>query len=266
MQPYNPNKLVQLLKLATVAIIIFVLAFSVYEIVSSRRFHVVGTNPDISNVATVSPFLKIKFNKPLAGKNISVTSSYSIIKSYSVQDKTLVINLSVPMTAGYSYYVKINSISDAKGDKIVNKVFSFVPKTVVAQDLPADQQQALLQAQDRRSRTQSNVAFNGLDALTNYGVGSDQVANLEQYLFGFAPKAYTITVDAASIAPVPHNRNSASTSDTINFNIHIDSTPYQARIDYSNLGSDIRLYLYNPGNGTPAFDSNKLLVGNPGSN
>lgn len=265
MQPYSPNKLIRSLKLAVLAIIIFVLAFSVYEIVSSRRFHVIGTTPDINNVATVSPFLKIKFNKPLSGKNISITSSYSIIKSYSVQDKTLIINLSVPMTAGYSYYVKVDSIADAKGDKIVNKVFLFVPKIVNSQDLPADQQQALLQAQDRHSKTQSNVAFNGFGTLTNFGVGSDQVASLEQYFFSFAPKAYTVTVDTGSVAPVPHDRNSASTSDTINFNVRIDSTPYQARIDYSNLDSGIRLYLYAPGDGTPAFDSNKSLVGNPGS-
>ncbi|HSW85256.1 MAG TPA: Ig-like domain-containing protein [Candidatus Saccharimonadales bacterium] len=248
--------LTQLIKPIVFIALVLLAVFLAFEFITSRHFHVVGTNPKTNKVATVSPFIKIKFNKPLSKKGVSINSSYSIIKSYNIQDKTLVITLKTPMTQGYNYFIRIKSIADLDGDTIVNQVFSFTPKYISPQDLPKDQQRALLQLQTNHPKSQGDVQYVGFSDLTNYGVASDQVANIEQFAYTFAPHAHTISIDPSSIMPVPHNRNSSSTSDTVNFLMDVDSTAYKAKIVYSNLNSEVRLYLFDSNTGGQVFDSN----------
>jgi len=237
---------------------VLVVAFVAYQVVRSQRFHVVSTYPSTSNVATVSPFLKINFNKTLSRRGLSIASSYSVAKSYKIEGKVLVVTLKSPMTADYSYYIKINNISDIYGHKINNEVFSFVPKFMSSQDLPKDQQQALLQAQAQVPKSKSNVVFNGTGVLINNGVTATQLDELEQEFFSFDPNEKVVSVVSNSVVQVPHDRNSASTLDTINFSVQIDSKSYGARIDYSLLYDTIRLYLYNPQTNALVFDSNTL--------
>lgn len=142
MQPHI-RSIRKLLVILSVLIVVFLL----YQAVRSQQFHVVNTNPSISNVATASPFFKVNFNKTLSKNDVSVVSSYSIISSYEVQGKTLIINLNTPLTTKRTYYIKINSISDTNRHKISSKAFVFVPKDVPSKDLPADQGQAILRKQ-----------------------------------------------------------------------------------------------------------------------
>ncbi len=234
------------------------LIFIGYQFYLSRNFRVVSTSPKTNNVAAVSPFLKINFNRQLSSKGLSVSSSYSVVKSYEVEGKTLLVNLASPMTAGYKYSVRINYIADTKGETLTAKNLTFTPKNIPWQKLSKDQQAALLQAQSKRPKL-ATATFKGMNDLVDLGVNSGQIAALQNYLLNFAPKATIFTVDKNSIVAVPHNRNSASTMDTINFNINIGSQAYKARLDYSYLSNSARLYLYDS-TGAQVFDSSTLPV------
>ncbi len=231
------------------------LVFLGYQFYLSRHFRVVSTNPSTKNVATISPFLKINYNRQLSSKGLSVTSSYSVVKSYEVQGKTLVVNLKTPMTASYQYYVKVNSISDNNGEKLVGRVFVFTPKKILSKNLPEDQKQALLKTQSQRPRSKNSIVFTGLSSILNIGVSATQVNNLQQFFFDFAPQANTISI--TNVAPVPHNRNSSSTSNTVNFTAQLNGKTYQARLEYSGLTDYSRLYLTDS-SGAQVFDSNTV--------
>jgi hypothetical protein len=252
MEPSENGNYVRLLRALLGLVVIFVVLFAAYQFYLSRHFRVVSTSPKISNIAAVSPYLKINFNRQLSSKGLSVSSSYSVIKSYKVQGKTLLVNLKSPMTAGYEYSIKVKSISDTKGEKITNKAFLFTPKNIAYQKLSKDQKAALLQAQANRPPSVSDITFSDIGALVSDGVTNNQATSLRQDFFNFVPKANKVTV--TNVVPVPHNRNSSSTNDTINFNVKIDAKTYTARIDYSHLNDYIRLYLYDP-TGAQVFDS-----------
>lgn len=243
------------IRLVTGAIGCVLVVLLVYGLFQLRHFRVVSTNPGQDSVAAVSPFFKISFNKQLAAKNLSVSSSYSVVTSYSVHGKTLTAELNSPMTAGYKYIITINSISDTGGDTIKNKVFVFTPKDVAWQNLPQDQQQALLQAQAKRTKTVYDIDFVGTDALTNVGVTGTQLGVIEQEFFNFNQSVNTVSIDQGSVAPEHHDPNSSSTTESVDFTVRVGSTNYKATINYTNLGNDARLQLYNSKTGAPVFDS-----------
>ncbi len=252
----------KLIRPAIVCVVAITLLFIGYQIYLSRHFRVVNTNPKTGNVATVSPFLKINFNRQLSSKDLSVTSSYSVISSYKVEGKTLVVNLKVPMTAGYEYYIKINHIDDVKGDVITNRMLRFAPKKISSKDLPEDQKQALLKTQSNRPRSKNSIVFTGANTLLDYGLSSSQLNNLEQYFFDFAPRAKTVSI--TQVTPVPHNPNASSTNDSMNFKARVDSSSYNANMVYSNLNDYLRLVLSNPKNGSTTYDSSAVKGGKEG--
>jgi hypothetical protein len=95
---------------------------------------------------------------------------------------------------------------------------------------------------DNYGRNPDAPIFLGTSNLLDYGVGSDQEQDLQfaifQYFNGNKQKVKEVSVVVDSIAPVPHDRNSASTTETINFDIVVDrKTKYKVRMDYFDLSS-----------------------------
>lgn len=253
MNPPEQNYQQWLKPLAIICGVLLVL-LGAYQIYLASHFRVSGTDPKMNHVAAVSPYIKIKFNRELSSKKISVTSSYSVVKSYHVEGKNLVVDLKSPMTADYKYWIKINYIADQKGDVLRDKTFNFTPKNIPFDELSEDQQQALLAVQRKRPPSANDIAFSGIDTLVNGGLTADQAEIIQRDFFNFAPKAKTVTIDKSSIVETPHNRNSASTFDTTTFTVKVGSQTYSAKIEYSYLG-DVRLYLYD-NTGALVFDSN----------
>jgi hypothetical protein len=242
----------------TPLLIIVLLVLAVYFVFVNSKFHITGTNPKTSSVATISPFMKVNFNKQLSKSDLNVSSSPAIIRSYDVEGKTLVINLGTPLLAGKVYTISIGRIRDIKNNVITNKNLVFVPKVIPAQDLPKDQADAILKQQASHPKSRNDISFTGTDSLVKYGVSLTQVDDLKQAVFQFAPKTRTAAIDASSVKPVPHNPNSSAKFDTINFSIKLDSAAYAARIEYSDL-TVLRLYLSDAG-GKIVFDSGNVSL------
>jgi hypothetical protein len=219
----------------------------------SSKFHIVSTNPDTGNVASVSPFFKVNFNKRLLDKGYSVTSNPSITETPTVNGKTLTMDLDGPLDTNQTYTITINNISDTSGNVLSSKTFTFTPKNIASQDLPKDQAQRLLKQQAARTPSKTNVAFSGMDGFLDAGLSSTQLNNLEEAIYRYKTTEHTVTVDPNSIQPGPHNPNT-STSFTLNFNIAIDSTPYKAAVVYSDLDS-IDLHLFNPQSNVEVYNS-----------
>ena len=212
-----------LLKRLLLGLAIIALALIGYQIYLNSHFRLVSTSPKTSGVSTDSPFLKVNFNRQLTSSGLSVSSKPNIIKSVSTSGKVLTIYLNYPLNSTTTYSLYLNDVSDIRGDTIRGKTLSFKPKYVPYSALSADQKMAQLQNQTSRTPSKDNISFSGLDSLTNYGITSGQLADLQQAVFLYSKSAKSAIIDTKSISPIPHDPTSASRSDSINFNISIDS-------------------------------------------
>jgi len=258
MRFYRQTSFSRQIILTTVVLGLILFGLVAYQLHNLQGFRVTSTNPAINNVATVSPFFDVIFNKRLASSNLSVYPNSPFIKSLKISNEELNISLVGPLNIGQTYTITIVSIYDYRGDHIVNKKISFVPKNIPTYSLPIDQQQLLLLQQIPQTPSKANITFLGTDALENYGVTAAQINNLEQALFNYKQLAQTVSIDTSSIAVTPHNPTSSNNSSIINFNVSIDGNSLKARIDYSQI-TNLRLYLYDIQNGNLLFDSGTII-------
>ena len=63
------------LKQLSAILLVLALIIICWAIYNSRTFHIVSTSPSRNNVATVSPYFKINFNKRLSTKNINISEN-----------------------------------------------------------------------------------------------------------------------------------------------------------------------------------------------
>lgn len=88
----------------------------------------------------------------------------------------------------------------------------------------------------------------GFSSLLDIGVSSDQLGDYKfavyQFLKSNNQKADEVSIAVDTVVPVPHDRDSASTVDSVNFNIVVDrKTTYKVKMDYFDLSSiDLRIY------------------------
>jgi len=153
---YNPpnNILKKILSLAIVPAILLG-GFLVYR---GMQFRIVSTNPNTNSVSQLAPFLKVNFSKQLDGKPVSLDVNAPIVQSYTVSGKTLTINF-LPLSVGQSYTITIKSVTAVGGKTLQNKVLRFTAKDIVFNDLPKDQQKAILDNQDKLHKASSDPIF-----------------------------------------------------------------------------------------------------------
>ncbi|MET0779327.1 MAG: hypothetical protein ABWY71_00680, partial [Candidatus Saccharimonadales bacterium] len=109
---------------------------------------------------------------------------------------------------------------------------------------------------------ETELTYAGLDGIMQYGLSGSQLSTLKFEFARFAARADMKNfkgVTASNIVVADHDRNSASTTDTMTFRATInDTVPFDAKIEYSGLMS-VRLYLTNPQTGAAVFDSASIL-------
>jgi hypothetical protein len=128
----------------TVAAVIIVSLLGT-QVIRNLHFRISGTEPNVKKVSTISPFLKVSFNRTLSKTGLDVIGNpATLVKSYAVSGKILTINLGTPLQSGRTYSITINRIQSADGEKITNQQFVFKPSYIESTKLSADQQRALL--------------------------------------------------------------------------------------------------------------------------
>jgi hypothetical protein len=215
--------------------ILLVLALIIicWAIYNSRTFHIVSTSPSRNNVATVSPYFKINFNKRLSTKNINISENPQL-GSYVINGKTITINIDNVMNQNKTYTITIGYISDTSGQVIKNSTISFTPVYQPPNDLSQSQTNTMLKNQDKAAVNQPPT-FDGTDALINNGLTTQQVQLFENTVIGFM-KADNISSGGIIINQSSVNPGAISNGIfTLNFNFSIGVTNYSASMKYSSL-------------------------------
>ncbi|HUD06380.1 MAG TPA: Ig-like domain-containing protein [Candidatus Saccharimonadales bacterium] len=245
--------------------IVFVLAavlvvfWVIWLIYYASTFHVVSTNPGMSNVATDSSSIKISFNRPISSSNLIVVSNPSIVTSTKVSYKALVLSLSYPLNQSTRYTLTVVSVTDNLGKQLKNLVFTFTPKYVPYANLPVSQQKTIFQQPPTASDQPPD--FGDTSGLINQGLSTQQVQDYEQGVTAFAQttniKLSSAIINQSSITTGPINPDGIF---VINFSVSINETVYNASFQYSGLNSG-ELFLHNTSSGSQVFDSGILSVG-----
>jgi hypothetical protein len=89
----------------------------------------------------------------------------------------------------------------------------------------------------------SDINFNNFDALTNVGVTSGEINQLQLALFQKFNRASGIEILNKGLVVAPHDRYSASTDGSVSFSMLVDNKHFSAKLDYSVLIDNIHLVL-----------------------
>jgi hypothetical protein len=112
-------------------------------------------------------------------------------------------------------------------------------------------------------KTSSFPGFSGFDTLVDDGVTDDQLTGLKyafsRYTNNLPTKVRQVAIDKSTIVAVPRDRNSTSLINIIRFSVNLDTTPYDAEVDYSSL-SPVQLKLFDPASGATIFDSGVIDI------
>ncbi len=238
-----------------VAVILVIIGWAIYY---NQTFHIVSTNPSEGDVATVSPYFKINFNKNLSTKNINISENPQLGR-YKINGKTLTINIENIMSQNNTYTITIGYISDTSNQAIKNSTISFKPIYQLPNDLSQSQTNQILQNQTKADIEQPPT-FDGTDALINNGLTTQQVQVFENTVMGFM-KANNISsggiiINQSSVNPGAISGNGTF---TLNFNFSIGTTNYSALMEYGGLDT-AQVTIYNS-SGTQLYQTGSISSG-----
>jgi len=154
MQPAT-NLLAKYKGLLILALLLLV-GWGAWLLYQSMHFRIVGTDPATNKVSVIAPYLKIHFNRELTESGLNVSAEPNIIESYKVSGKTIDILLTQNLEADKEYTVTIASVTSTNGETLTNQVLRFTAKDIPFEDLPEEQQKAVVNAQSRFTEVQSD--------------------------------------------------------------------------------------------------------------
>ena len=165
---YGDDKKHRQIKLALYGLVIITLLLIIFGFIKAQKFHVVSTNPPVNAVSSVAPFFKINFNKTLIASSVKISSYPNVIGSYTVDGKTIDVSL-LSLNLAVPYRINVVYAESTNHAVIKNQVFYFVTKDISANDLPKDQQQAILKNQQVYPTVESDPIIKDLPHATlNY--------------------------------------------------------------------------------------------------
>jgi len=248
------------------AIIILVLIFLILLFAGlsffnrNSGFRVVSTDPKLSSMPNVAPYMNVVFSEKLSSENIEISSDPSITQSHSVKDKTLKINFKKDkLHVDEKYTVTIKSIKNTSGKSITNKDLTFTAKDVDFDSLSSEMQTAIIKSQDQFPYTANSYQFEGIETLDEYGLTQDTTAGLRQAVFNYGQSIkkqidhaalYSNSVTTTIVDP---NQNIAA----INFTLDINDQTFSAQLNHWNL-SKVRLYLRDTKTDAVVYDSGDI--------
>lgn len=193
----------------------------------------VGTSPNLNSVATLSPYIKIKFNHGLSKRNISIAANNTLLygQKYYVNDKTLIILLNEPLVANRQYSITINNIVDDHGQQIKNDTLSFMPKNLKSGQLSKNAQEELI-ARNESNKLYDNPILKHLPYFSvNFNLSADFKSNLSNS--SKLTLIAQLTIPTAYVGSLRLNYINQEKQQVINYIASLGLNPNNYTINYS---------------------------------
>jgi hypothetical protein len=246
------------------ALLILVLGFLIKQ---SATFHLVRTVP--ANGSQPNQYTEISFNfsRPLApskGTANQITITPSVAGRSSIKGSQITFIPIAAYNTNTKYTATLSGISGSKGEKLPDISITFSPLFVDYSDLPKEVRDRLVTQTDVNDSAKAPysaaiIAISNSNQLLNYGMTSDQLANLQKAFYKYfgTIHQHIRSVELTNLKKTPHDPQSASRTNTISFSVSWSgSNTYSAKVDYTGLTAS-RLYIYGSG-GSVVFDSGDI--------
>lgn len=135
--------LVRRMRLVIAFLIVGILVLGAFIIYRAVAFRVTGTDPGTNAVATVSPFFKISFNKPLSESVAVSFYPQNFPTSYKISGSSVIVTFGKQLQEGATYNLRLTHIVDTAGTRLSDKVFVFQAQSLSSSSLSTAQQKAL---------------------------------------------------------------------------------------------------------------------------
>ena len=156
-------------KKVVIVVLLLGFIFTAYEIYIASTFHIIKTDPSVSNISVISPYFDVHFSKNLS-KDIKVQIIPSNASSSTViSGKNIKINLISPLLSSQSYKITITNIYSLNGDHLGDKVFNFKPVSILNTKLSKEQTKVIT---NQQSAYKDASYANGLSVILPF-IGPD---------------------------------------------------------------------------------------------
>jgi hypothetical protein len=256
MQPRN-----QQIRLLAVLVMVLILVWGGFSLYNSLTFHVVKTDPSLGAVSKYSPFIKVYFNKTLNPASLKVSDLGGILSSSSVNGKVVTLKFARDLTVNKKYSVSIDHVRATSGDTITNYAINFTAQNISVDKLSKDQQKFIIANQDKIPYSVYAVTYTNFSALTDQGVSSGQLQNIETALFNYSESIHkqfwTMVLNQNSLNIVfqdPTARDAADLASSATFTVSMGGQNYTVRTEYTGLDDNTYTRIYDA-SGTQVFDN-----------
>lgn len=224
------------LRLLIGLVVVMVVVFVVLAIVGHHKgstFAVTHTTPTVLGVTTQTPSMTVYFNEPLAAGSASVSSTPTIVTGSSISGNSLKLTFAAKtLVTSKTYFVTIKSISSTTKQQLTNTQISFKP-------------------------TLAMPTFTGEDALTNIGLTTTQINDINTDVAQFNPYAQTATIDTTSIKHYQVNPSDPWTPWAVGFSMNLDGTNYTVQGAFYDT-QDIQVKITDPSTGSQVYTAGSL--------
>lgn len=188
-------QLIKRVRLFLILLLFLAILWVVLSIHRSLSFRVSGTDPSVTSVATISPFFKIEFNKPLA-RTVSVTIyPQNLPASYEIKGSVVTVTFNKQLQEGQTYSVRLANIADQAGSHLPNKTFSFQAQSISPSALSASQQKVLEANQAKYNAIQND----GLVQLLPFSGGGNEFQ--VSYTINYSAKTPQLVIVVTASSP-----------------------------------------------------------------
>jgi hypothetical protein len=221
-------------------------------------FHITKTDPPLSAVSQLSPYLRVSFNQSLDAKSLRLDDPSHIISNTSIENSAITMSFDENLILGKTYEITIKQITSNSGKVIKNRVLRFTAKDIPSTKLSSAQQKALVSRQDQYPYTVDYINFVGFDALTDNGLSADQLQAVKRSLYSYSVLAkqeyWTMTLVSSSLQIHLHDSQSDSTVDSQSFVLQVNKTTLHITVNYDIIDDSAQTQIFND-SGTLVYDS-----------
>ncbi len=144
-------------KIIYVLLAALVMAAVGFTVVKHSTFRITEISPDLSSVATATPYIDIHFNRPIKKDGIKLSSRPDILESHQVINSTTLRITLTGLTDKEEYLLVLEKVESEKNERITNKQFTFKAKFTSFSDLTQKQQEQALKNQDRPAAPKDKI-------------------------------------------------------------------------------------------------------------
>jgi len=163
--------------LISLVLLVFV-SFATFQFIRNLGFRQVSISPSLNEVSVIGPYIKINFNKDLAG-DISVESDDPVLFGHSVDKNILTIELQ-SMVLKKQYAIHISNIKSASGDKLDDINLYFNAKDIPFNGLSKEEQKFILAKQDTPTTKNDPIISDLPYGTTNFNLNAVIGASLAE--------------------------------------------------------------------------------------